>query len=79
VDFFVVSYEEDICEIQIFGCDDLHAIEIIGNTLEFLCDVEVVMRPTCIMLMLEALHELIKFVQVMTHKYAIYYFQGWWY
>jgi hypothetical protein len=43
--------------------DDLHAIETIRGTLEFLCDVKVVMGLICIMLMLEGLHELIKFVQ----------------
>jgi hypothetical protein len=34
--------------------DDLHAIKTIRDTLEFLCDVEVVMGLTCIMFMLEA-------------------------
>ncbi len=64
MDLFVVSCEEGICEIQILGCynDDLHAIETIRNILEFLCNVEVVMGLTCIMLRLEALHEFIKFV-----------------
>jgi hypothetical protein len=43
--------------------DDLHAIETIRGTFDFLCDVEIIMGLTFIMLMLEALHELIKFVQ----------------
>jgi hypothetical protein len=43
--------------------DDLHAIEVTKNIFEFLCDVKVIMGLTCIMPMLEAMHELIKFAQ----------------
>ncbi len=43
--------------------DDLHTIEVIRSTLEFLYDVEIVISFTCIMPMLNAMHELIKFVQ----------------
>ncbi len=43
--------------------DDLHTIEVIRSTLEFLYDVEIVMSFTCIMPMLNAMHEFIKFIQ----------------
>jgi hypothetical protein len=41
--------------------DDLQAIEVTKNIFEFLCDVKDVMGLTCIMPMLEVMHELIKF------------------
>ncbi len=43
--------------------DDLHAIEVTKNIFEFLCDVKVIMGFTCIMPMLEGMHELINFAQ----------------
>jgi ABC-type polysaccharide/polyol phosphate export permease len=43
--------------------DNLHTIEVIKNTLEFLYDVEIVTGFTYIMSMLNAVHEFIKFVQ----------------
>jgi hypothetical protein len=43
--------------------DELHTIEVIRNTLEFLYDVEIVTSFTCIMLLLNVMHEFIKFVQ----------------
>ncbi len=44
--------------------DDLHAIEAIRTTIEFLCNIEVVMGfTTCIMPKLVVVHEFIKFTQ----------------
>jgi hypothetical protein len=43
--------------------NDLHVIPLAKKTLEFLCDVEVVMGLKCIMPMLEIVLELIKFAQ----------------
>jgi hypothetical protein len=43
--------------------DDFHAILITKTIIELLCDVEVVMGFTCIMPMLEVVHEVIKFAQ----------------
>ncbi len=43
--------------------DDFHAILITKTTIELLCDVVVVMGFTCIMPVLEIVHEIIKFVQ----------------
>jgi hypothetical protein len=43
--------------------DDLGMIEIARPTLEFLCDVKVVLGFMCIMPMLEVVHDLIKFAQ----------------
>jgi ABC-type polysaccharide/polyol phosphate export permease len=43
--------------------DDLHTIEVMRSTLEFLYEVEIVTGFTCIMSMLNAMHEFIKFVQ----------------
>jgi hypothetical protein len=43
--------------------DDLGMIEVTRPTLEFSCDVKVVMGFMCIMPMLEVVHDLIKFAQ----------------
>jgi hypothetical protein len=43
--------------------DNLHAIATMRTSLQFLCDVEVVMGFICITPMLKAMHELIKFDQ----------------
>ncbi len=43
--------------------DDLHTIEVVRCTLEFLYDVEIVTGFTSIVLMLNVVHEFIKFVQ----------------
>ncbi len=43
--------------------DDLEMIKATKPTLEFLCDVEVVLGLICIMPMLEVVHDLIKFAQ----------------
>jgi hypothetical protein len=51
--------------------DDLHAIETMRTNLQFLCDVEVVMGFVCIMPMLKAMHELIKFAQ--SHDLILFY------
>ncbi len=59
--------------------DDLGMIDVARPTLEFSCDVKVVMGFMCIMPMLEVVHDLIKstqksdtfmcdFVKVMKHK-----------
>jgi hypothetical protein len=43
--------------------DDLGMIRTTRPTLEFLCDVQVVLSLMCIMRMLEVVHDLIKFAQ----------------
>jgi hypothetical protein len=43
--------------------DDLHIVATTKTNLQYLCDIEVVMGLACIMLLLESIHVLIKFVQ----------------
>lgn len=43
--------------------DDLNIVVVAKTNLGYLYDIEVVMGLTCIMSMLEAIHELIKFAQ----------------
>jgi hypothetical protein len=65
VDVFVVSYQvlEEYKLLIMRMNNDLHVIPLAKKTLEFLCDVEVVMGLKCIMPMLEIVHELIEFAQ----------------
>jgi len=43
--------------------NDLNCVVVTKTNLEYLCDIEMVIRLMCIMPMLEVVHALIKFIQ----------------
>ncbi len=67
MDIYIISCKYGPHEVHVLVIkmnDDFHAIEAIKTTIEFLCNIEVVMGlTTCIMPKLVVVHEFIKFIQ----------------